>query len=218
MAILPSYRSVWPIYPTPFFVANIIITVVCTVGVNYGVDYGMNKDKTELAVINGQSFFIGVLVVVLIIDFISFFGAGGVRQRIIDGKANPVAQAALCDTLFKRVFLFALAVPNWKDRLPRFIAQTLVFPGLFVVIGVYMICWFSTGCKTLPSNACVVPLHEYLAYTVAWKAVIAASVVTLNFAAAHNDAQPELLEAVTAASPLIPAAQETFPYKTAAQV
>lgn len=195
MSRLETLRSVWPIYLTAHFWILFLLTLGLTFGVNYGVDYGMHKMNETYAVINGSSFATGVLVVVLIIDVLVFFGGGDIRKRIIEGKAHPVAQSALCDTLFKRVFLFSLAVPNWKDRFPRFVAQTLFFPGVFVVIVVYGACYFASGApSSLPQNGCVVPLHEYLAYTEGWKTFIAACVFIINYAAFHNDAQPELQE------------------------
>lgn len=192
MAILASHRSVWPVFAQPYFWGMLTLTTCCTFGINYGIDYGMHKMNETFAVINGGNFLISVFAVVVIIDTLVFFGAGDLRKRIIDGKVAPIAQSALCDTLFKRVLLFSLAVPNWKDRYPRFVAQTLLFPGLFVVIVVYAACFFSSGGSSLPENACVVPLHDYLAITEAWKAFIAICAYTINFAAYHNDAQPEL--------------------------
>lgn len=198
MAVGEPHRTLWPIYQVPIFWGALLVTCMCTFGINYGIDYAMHQDNVNVAVINGSNFAIGVLATVVVIDLIVFFGAGGMRDRIIAGKQRPVAQVALCDTLLKRILFFSLAEPVWQTRLPRFIAQTMLFPGLFVLLGVYMICWFVSGCGSLPQNACEQPLHVWCAWTALWKVVIASSVYTMNFAAVHNDAQPELQSAMSA--------------------
>lgn len=201
------------------------MTCILTFGINFGIDYGMNKDKDEVAVIDGSSFVIGVFATVLVIDILVFFGGGSIRDRLIKGDAQPVAQLALCDTLLKRIVFFSMAEPKWKIRFPRFVAQTLLFPGLFVVIVVYAICWFVSGCGSLPKNACVVPLHEWCAWTELWKTFIAGSVYIINYISMHNDAQPELSQQEGEGEHLYQAetdgaavASPTSGYRSAAQV
>jgi hypothetical protein len=192
MPVLESHRTIWPIFGCAFFWICFTVTCVLTFGINFGIDYGMHTDNVEVAVIDGSNFIIGVVATVLVIDVLVFFGGGSIRDRILKGDARPVAQLALCDTLLKRIVFFSMAEPKWKVRFPRFVAQSLLFPGLFVVLVVYMICWLVSGCGSLPSNACAVPLREWCALTECWKMFIAGTLYIINFISMHNDAQPEL--------------------------
>jgi hypothetical protein len=215
-----SHRSIFPIFGCAFYWLCLALTCCLTFGINYGIDYGMHKNEDMVAVINGTSFIANVIITLLIIDVLCFFGGGSIRDRILQGDAQPVAQLALCDTLLKRIIFFSMAEPRWKVRFPRFVAQTCLFPGLFVVLVVYAICWFASGCGTLPKDACVVPLKEWCAWTELWKVCIASSVYTVNYISMHNDAQPELYpETAQVTSSQVPAeGVPTSNYRTAAQV
>ena len=201
MPILPPTDNIGSILKTPHCIGSYMFIMTVSVGANFGVDYALNKDSSRVAIVNGVNFWLNILIMTAVIAFFTAIGSGGVTKRILEQKASPIHQSILCDTLFKRILFFSMAVPRLWDRIPRFVVQSLVFPGLFTAITCYALCWFVSNCpQTLPENACVAPIYEYCGLTALWKAFIATTVFLLNYVAAHNIMQPELQEALLAES------------------
>lgn len=77
----------------------------------------------------------------------------------------------------------------------------MLFPGLFLVIVVSVLCMFATGFKSLGStDACEVNEATNIIVIVSWKAAGMFIIFTMNYAAAHNEEQPELADVM---NPLI---------------
>jgi hypothetical protein len=205
MPILPPTDNIPSILKTPHCIGSYLFIMTVSIGANFGVDYGLHKDSSRIAIVNGINFWLNILIMTAVISFFTCIGSGGVTKRILEQKAAPIHQSILCDSLFKRIVFFSMAVPRLWDRVPRFIVQSLVFPGLFTATMCYLLCWFVSRCpETLPNDACVASIYEYCGLTALWKAFIATTVFLLNYIAAHNIMQPDLQEALLAesASPL----------------
>jgi len=75
----------------------------------------------------------------------------------------------------------------------------MLFPGLFLVIMVAVLCMFATGFKSLGStNACEVSEATNVIVIESWKAAGMFIIFTMNYAAAHNEEQPEVADAFVA--------------------
>lgn len=187
--MLPSHKSVAPIFFTGFFWIMLAINTILTVGINMGIDYGMNKNKSPPVQVIAAGSIVEVIIFTEIVSLCVFFGSGEIHKRIRNRQLRPVTRGALCDSLFKRIVLFSISEPNWKSRLPKFMVQVLFVPGLFVTVLCWMFCWMANDFKSGPCSGTV---WDLVGWNMAWKGVTVIMLFTMNFAAAHNDETPEL--------------------------
>ena len=188
--MLPPYREIFPVFTHKFFWIMMTISVVLTGGINYGIDYGMHKnDDLPIHAADGN-LLVNIVIFIIIVGLCMFFGSGGIHSRIKENLQPPISQVVLCDTLFKRVMFFSWPVPSWKDRLPRFICQIIFFPGVAIVILTYILCWFASDREGV--SYCEGDVYFLCNFNLIWKMITCAILFTLNYVAAHNDAQPEL--------------------------
>lgn len=197
MALLASTTNLVEILSYPHFFITGLVTTISTFGINYGIVYATNKNSPEKWVVFDSNVCLSIILLHLIMPVIIFFGTGATRQRIIEGKHRPLSQTALCDTIIMRTIFFSLAVPNWKSRLLRFVGNAFLVPAVPVAVILAFACWADLGfCSITSSEKCDISLHAFVALDASWKTVSALMLHTMNYLAAHNDAQPELYEDV----------------------
>lgn len=181
-----------PIFFTPHYFVMLTINVVLCVTINGVIDYFVNRDKAAFYVMNGANA-INMIIFSLILSLISFAGGGAVHKRILEGKAMPVTRRALCDTCFKKVICFSMQEPSWKKRIFLFMWNAFLFPGVFLALAVSLLCMFATGFSSLgQTDSCPVSEAANIVVIECWKAVGAAILFSMSYAAAHNEEQPEL--------------------------
>lgn len=197
MPLLASTTSPMEILSYPHFYITGFITLVTTFGINYGIVYATNKDSPEKWVVFDSNVAISIILLHLIMPIIIFFGTGGIRKQITDGKQRPLSQTALCDTIIMRTLFFSLAVPNWKSRLLRFVGNAFLVPAVPIAVIMAFACWADLGfCSLTSPEKCEISLHAFLSLDASWKTAAALVLHTMNYLAAHSDAQPELYEDV----------------------
>jgi len=169
------------------------ITVLLTVGVNALIDYFMYRSKppSEWA-ISGPATVVDFMLFAFILSVLIFFGSVGVHDRIKAGKAAAIDPDAFRATCAQRFFLFALAEPNWKKRLPLFLWQALLIPTILIYIIVVLSCWASVHFRPMAQYECRVSLGVFLLYRGVVHGVLAAFLYAQNYASAHNAAQKEI--------------------------
>ena len=212
MLLTPADRIRDVILTKLFFIQMCVNFVLC-IGINFGLDYAMNKSDSRIGIIDGWHFWLNISMMVLNMAFWpTVFGSMGLRKRMLKGDVRPLSQTALENAAWKRtVFWFTQSqivdgddlqnpvrrTPTSCVRALRYMLQCSIFPGTFVVAGLFFMCWCILGFPVpLPSGPLVVvDLIPWVAYTVAWKTVIMFWVIPVCFGAAHSDAQPELKSA-----------------------
>lgn len=195
MPLLPSTDSLSEVLFCPNFFLTGALTAVMTFGINFGIVYASNKDYPEKWVVFDVNVAISLIILHLIMPVIVFFGTGATRARIIEGKHRPLAQTALCDTMIMRTLFFSLAVPNWKSRLLRFVGNAFLVPLIPIAVILAFACWADLGfCSITSDQKCSLTLWGFVSLDASWKTACALILHTMNYLAAHNDAQPELYE------------------------
>lgn len=187
--------SILPIFGTGSFVVGIAINAAITGTVNYVIDqHKLNAmhetpaTRENALVLVNQDTAAEILVFTLIVALASFFlGSPSVLKSIVAGKSQAVAADVLAVSP-----LYQVAGQRGKRSALRFVICSLLFPGVAVALTLTAMCY-----RHLPENstqfACYASsVPEALQFIVAWKSVIAAIVYTFNYAACHNDSQPEL--------------------------
>eukprot|EP00758_Cryptobia_borreli_P004361 Tbor_TRINITY_DN4332_c0_g1::TRINITY_DN4332_c0_g1_i1::g.7805::m.7805 len=179
---------------TPYYWIALVINIILTFGINFAISRSIIIKYPEKNVIFDLGVIINVIVTIIVVGLVVFCGTAGIRSRIVKGKAHPIAQTSLCDTFIKRTVFFSMAVPNWRSRLFRFIANCMVINAPVVILTLLFACWADLGFPPLNSTAKCTLSHwsMYSSIDAAWKSLMIIGMYTINFISAHNDAQPEL--------------------------
>jgi len=177
-----------------YYWLNLIINIIITIGANFGFDYWFNHNNESIA-FAGSKGALNVLLFTLICGFFTYWGPHfGVVKSVQSGSVPPVKVAAMTDTLFKRIALFSLPVPTWQNQLPRYLCQTFVFPGLFIVAVVNFFCWLHLGCKPFPDAPCAVDIYQYCCLNMIWKGVGSLVLYTVAYLGSLVDTRKEFAE------------------------
>jgi hypothetical protein len=211
-----SLEHLTPIFMTTHYFVMLTVNIVLTTGINATIDYFMNRDKAPYYALSSATI-VNMLLFCIIVSLIIFAGSGGpVHKRIREGQASPVTRRALCDTCFKRVILFSLQEPNWRRRVWLFPWNVIFFPGIPLAIVLSLMCLFASGFSSFgKADACEVSEAANVIVMASWKAVGAGIIFTMAYAAAHNEEQEEIADAVQLIAPLA-ADGESHPYQNAA--
>lgn len=194
--LLSTVLSPGPILCSAHFIINFIATVAITFGANFGIMWGIADTWPSKRVLFDTSTLGNILGTHVLLALLCFFGTGTIRQRVKAGSAPPLAQTWLCDTAVKRILFFSLAVPNWKARALRFVANSLMLCSIPVTIVLALSCWASLGFPALTTKeVCnTISLAEFCAIDASWKTLSVMIMYPINYLASHNDAQPELYD------------------------
>ena len=187
------YRSVAPIYFRRHYWIDCIVGCIICVSVNLGLDYLFNHDKPAPYALVGKDLILEMGLFHLIMPIVFVLSTGFIRKEIIKGNNRAVDPKALEDTLAKRLFLFSISEPKWTKRIPLFIAQSLAVPGAIAFLLVIFFCWCAEDFQSLSEHNCSTnDIWQRLAWTELWKGICFLYMHAVNYAAAHNAAQPEL--------------------------
>jgi len=183
-------NSVFACLATGFFVKNALITLFLTAGANFVVDFYLNT--TDPYYMWSLTFVFNVAITGAIMAFLIVISqTGSVRNEIINGRAVPIYREALRNGGW---IFFPLAVTDWKKRLPMFIVMTWAYPGFLTIVLTTIYCdlnndftfsWTDESCPVKHLNMCF--------YNMIWKSCMVMMIMPLNFIAAHNMEQPELM-------------------------
>lgn len=190
--MLPPLSEVSPIFFTRHFLLTIVLGTVLTCGINGLIDYFMNRDKGKWYLMDSATA-PSVFIFALIMSLLTFAGSGEIHKRIKANKIEPVYRFALRNSFLKKFLFFPIGEPNWKCRLPLWIWWSVLVPGVGMYAIILIFCWMATGFRALESEDVRCTLAEYVIWTEAWKGTMVVFMTTVNYAAAHNDEQSELI-------------------------
>jgi hypothetical protein len=159
--------------------------------INAGIDYAMlgavEKGLVPLATKNTA---IEISIWVLINALILLAGVGKIRQRVIAGVAPAITDKAAQG-----------GVVFWSDgiighRWAWFILQSLIVPGVPVIIGLNVMCDVKAGVPLSPfditSETCFVSVPMMIAINFFWRVLGISLMFTSNYVGAHNEDQPQM--------------------------
>lgn len=186
-------RVVAPIFFSTHFFLLLVVTVALTVVINGVIDYFMYRNKPPWFVVDGLNTIATVMLFNVIVGILLFFSAKDIQKRVREGVSPPVDQRALRGGLGTRILFFSLCLPNWKTRLPMFLLNVCWFPGVPMLIAMGFFCWCAINFQPLGAQNCpATSIMEYVIWTELWKGISVGIVFAMNYAAAHNDDQPEV--------------------------
>lgn len=197
-----SLDELTPLFFQPHFFIWLGINLIICIGINIGLDiWAMsNQSGSKYYVISGSNI-ANMLIFSIIVSFFMFWNAKRQHDRIKAGEASPVTRRALCDNCFKKVICFSMQEPIWKKRIWLFMWNAFLFPGVFTVMAMSLLCMAATGFDSLgKAEACEVSAPVNIVVIECWKAVGLTIVFSMMYASSHNEEQPELADVI---NPLI---------------
>jgi hypothetical protein len=192
-----SLDELMPLFMQSHYWIMLTINVVVCIGLNVGLDIWANSNAGPKYYVVSPGNIGNMLLFSFVVSFFTFWNAGVQHKRILAGEAVPVTRRALTNNFFWRVFLFSAQEPSWKKRLFLYCWEGLLFPGVFLIISVSLLCMFATGFSSLGSaDACEVSEAVNIVVIESWKVVGTVIIFTSMYAASHNEEQPEIADAV----------------------
>ena len=182
---MQAHKTLRPIYKTRHYFGDMLVGAIITVVLNYYLDKQSYSQQEAPYTITATGLLLEMAIFHTLLPIVFILSTGMIRKEILNGKNLPVERAALENTWWKKVFL--TAEPSWTKRIPLFIGMSFVCPGILALSGVMVFCAVSShGCTTSD-------LEQRVLWTQCWKLLCWLYMHAVNYAAAHNASQPELL-------------------------